>query len=351
MEDYPYLIFNLNTSLYGITTMLVEEIFSLPELTPIPEAPPDIVGVVNVRGEILPVMDLNLRFGYESPDYQLSDTVIVLRSEEIRVGLMVNQVIEVRNINGDDITKELSHGRKLGKLDSKKFITGVARSDSDILILIDAEKLLKYVAKQDVDLESVENEDQANLNTDFLKKKRVFCPHVTPEERAVFKKRAEALQQTNETEDVTGLKPLAVIILNEEFFGIDLKLVREFSEIKKVTPVPCAPSHIIGNMNLRGEILTLIDVCGLLNLPLKNINKNNKAMVVQVEDIVAGITVEEVYDVMFLNPQEITTVPTAIHSINDEYLQGAAPYHDKMMSILDLPKILLSGNLTVDQAA
>ncbi len=351
MEDYPYLIFNLNTSLYGITTMLVEEIFSLPELTPIPEAPPDIVGVVNVRGDILPVMDLNLRFGYESPDYRLSDTVIVLRSEEIRVGLMVNQVIEVRNINGDDITKELSHGRKLGKLDSKKFITGVARSDSDILILIDAEKLLKYVVKQDVDFESAENEDQTNLNADFLKKKRVFCPNATPEERAVFKKRAEALQQSTDTEDVTGLKPLAVIILNEEFFGIDLKLVREFSEIKKVTPVPCAPSHIIGNMNLRGEILTLIDVCGLLNLPLKNINKNNKAMVVQVQDIVAGITVEEVYDVMFLNPQEITTVPTAIHSINDEYLQGAAPYHDKMMSILDLPKILLSGNLTVDQAA
>jgi purine-binding chemotaxis protein CheW len=351
MEDYPYLIFNLNTSLYGITTMLVEEIFSLPELTPIPEAPPDIVGVVNVRGDILPVMDLNLRFGYESPDYQLSDTVIVLRSEEIRIGLIVNTVKEVRNISGEEITKELSHGRKVSKLDSKKFITGVARSEGDILILIDADHLLNYVAKQDVDFESAEIEDQANLNADFLKKKRVFCPHATPEERAVFLKRAEALKQTNETEDVTGLKPLAVIILNEEFFGVDLKLVREFSEIKKVTPVPCAPSHIIGNMNLRGEILTLIDVCGLLNLPLKNINKNNKAMVIQVEDIVTGITVEEVYDVMFLNPQEITTVPTAIHSINDEYLQGAAPYRDKMMSILDLPKILLSGNLTVDQAA
>jgi len=74
MESYPYLTFTLDQSLYGINTFLVEEIFFLPELTSIPESPFDIVGVVNLRGEILPIMDLNLRFGYACNDYHLTDS-------------------------------------------------------------------------------------------------------------------------------------------------------------------------------------------------------------------------------------------------------------------------------------
>jgi purine-binding chemotaxis protein CheW len=119
------------------------------------------------------------------------------------------------------------------------------------------------------------------------------------------------------------------VVLNGEFFGVNLNRVREFTDVKKVTPIPCCPGHIIGNMNLRGEILTLIDIRGLLNLPLNSIAEGYKAMVVEVDGIVSGITVEEVYDVMFLNPKDITSVPTAIHSINDEYLKGATPYQEK----------------------
>ena len=73
-------------------------------------------------------------------------------------------------------------------------------------------------------------------------------------------------------------------------------------------------------------------------------------LVVEAEGIVTGILVQKVSDVMFLNPADITSVPTALHSINDEYLQGTARYKDKIMSILDLPKIFLNGGLIVDEA-
>lgn len=350
MEKHPYLSFTLNNTLYGLDALVVEEIFSLPELTPIPEAPRDIVGIVNVRGEILPVMDLNLRFGYHNHDYHLSDSVVVLRCEDSRVGLIVNQVHEVQRFDSEQITHELSHGRGLAGPVRRKFVNGIARTEQDLVVLLNAANLIQYVETQDLPEHEEEEEAFHSPEEEGLNAERVFCPNATPEERKVFQERAENLRHSVQEEEKQGFKPLAIMVLNEEFFGIDLNIVREFTRIHNVTPVPCSPPHIIGNMNLRGEILTLVDLCGLFNLPEVDWDEDSYAIVVEVEDIVVGVAVASVYDVMFLDPTEITTVPTAIHSIDDEFLQGAAPYQEKMMSILDLPRILLSSGLVVDQA-
>ncbi len=356
MESYPYLTFTLDQSLYGINTFLVEEIFFLPELTSIPESPFDIVGVVNLRGEILPIMDLNLRFGYACNDYHLTDSVIVLKVNNFRLGIIVNQVHEVRNLTQENITLEMNYGRENYQGKKNHFLHGIAKDEDNIIFLLDVDKLVSYVEREispeNLTEKNIENRLLVDsINGDKLSQKRIFCPNVTPEEREIFHKRAESLRQSVESEDLTGLKPLAVIMLNDEYFGIDLNIVQEFTDIKKVTPIPCCPSHILGNMNLRGEILTLIDIRELLNLNLAGITENAKAIVVNVEGIVAGLMVKQVCDVMFLNPADITSVPTAIHSINDEYLQGAANYNKaKMMSILNLPKIFLKGNLMVDES-
>ncbi|MGI8504859.1 MAG: chemotaxis protein CheW, partial [Hassallia sp.] len=164
------------------------------------------------------------------------------------------------------------------------------------------------------------------------------------EERSIFQKRADNLRIPPESHDLKSFITLAVIAFDGNLFGIDLNIVREFTAIRQVTPIPCVSTHIIGNMNLRGEILTLIDIRGLLNLPLMGMANASKAMVVEVEDIVVGVIVEEVCDVMFsLNPTEI-------RAMNDKYLQGIAVYDEKIMSILDLPKMFLNGGLIVDEA-
>lgn len=351
MKEHPYLTFTLNESVYGIDTFAVEEIFFLPELTPIPEAPRDIIGVVNVRGEILPVMDINIRFGYQGEDYRISDSVIVLKSGDLRVGIIVNNVQDVKNIEEDSISSEISIGRDSIINQRRKFIAGIARKEENIIVILDSDNLIHYIEKQNIDENTAEialdNSAEDHLS---LEKKRVFCVSATPEEREIYQQRAESLRQKTETEERDGYKPLAIVALDDEFFGMDLSIVREFTEITQLTPIPCCPHHIIGNMNLRGEILTLVDIRNLLNLSQKDMGGKSQAIVVQVDDIVAGIKVEDVVDVMFLNPQDVTSVPTALHALNNDYLQGTAPYSDKMMTILDLPKILLSTSLAVDEA-
>jgi len=353
MTEPLYLTFGLNNCRYGINTVYVEEIFPLPELTLSPEGDRNIVGVFNLRGEILPVMDLNLRLGYQSTDYRLTDSIVVLRWEERRVGIIVNEVHEMKNISSQEILTELSHEQDFAGVERQKIITGIARNAGDILILSNPENWLRYSDIQK--LTSVDyflkNDVQSNGSKLLLAQQPAFCPDLSPEERAIFRDRADNLRQSPQEQDLKSLRPLAVILLNGNFLGIDLNLVQEFTDIDRVTPLPCCPPQIIGNMNLRGEILTLVDIRRLLNLPSIGMPHASKAMVVEVEGIVAGVMVEEVRDAMFvLNPLEIRAVPSANHSINQEYLQGVASYQEKMMSILDLPKIFLNGGLIIDEA-
>lgn len=350
----PYLIFNINASIYGIEAQYVQEIFSLPELTPIAEAPRDIVGVVNLRGNILPVMDLNLRLGYRQLEYSLTDSVVVLQWQNFRLGIIVDRVHEVHNIFLDEVTNELFHGQEI-TANSQRFLAGVAKVSAEIVMLLNAENLLSYSRSvENLDIgksgynPELEETNASNLTTSY-KEHYIFCPHATPEERATLRERAQNLRRVNEKEDFAGLIALAVIGLNGEYFGLDLQIVREFTDIGKVTPVPCCPNHIVGNMNLRGEIVTLVDIRNLLNLPMTSPETGAKVMLVRVEDLVVGMKVDEVFDVMYLQPSQIQAVPAALHSISDEYLQGTAPYREKMMTLLDLGKMFKKGTLVVNE--
>ncbi|MDB9312076.1 chemotaxis protein CheW [Spirulina sp. CS-785/01] len=353
--EETYLIFSLHQSLYGIATTVVEEVFFLPELTPIPQAPYDIVGVINLRGTILPVMDLHLRFGYRSPQYKTTDCLVVLRWNETRLGIVVNQVHEVRQISSQEISSDVSYGRENPQEQQVTFKKGIARSTDSLIILLDPDPLINSVERRREHLpqEFLEASTLEELKEEDLNHQReelpLFCPQATPQERKIFQDRTNHLRQSTEVEESHGFKPLAAIRLGGEFFGIDLKIVREFTDIGKITPVPCCPDHIIGNMNLRGEIVTLVDICGLLNLPRVTVSEQLKAMIIEVQGLVVGIIVEEVLDVLLLNPTEITSVPTAIHSIDNEYLEGEATYREKMLSLLAVEKILLQGHLIVDE--
>ncbi|MGC9503766.1 chemotaxis protein CheW [Baaleninema sp.] len=354
METYPYLLFDLNETHYGLDAHLVQEVFFLPEVTPIAEAPPDIVGVLNLRGEIVPIMDLHFRLsrkfrqrhGVLRRDYRLSDSVIIVEWKGFRLGMVVDRVREVVSVETQDITSELSYGRDSHT--TQRFVKGVAQVETELVALLDCQAVIRdardRAASQDTSPETEESDASEPEESDLP----VFCPNATPEEREVFRQRAAQLRVMTDAQDVQNLVSLAVVGLHGEYFGIDLQMVREFATINNVTPVPCCPPRIVGNMNLRGEILTLVAVDELLNLPSVE-RQAKKAVVVQVEDIVAGIAVDEVFDVVQVNPSEMSAIPTAVRRTGDEYLRGTAPYQGKALTVLDMHKILTKGELVVNE--
>ena len=104
-------------------------------------------------------------------------------------------------------------------------------------------------------------------------------------------------------------------------------------------------------MNLRGEILTLVDIRQPLNLALTTEHKAAKAVVIDVDNVVTGISVEEVFDVIYFRPEEIKSVPVALDAQTAEYLKGLGTYQDRPLNVIDLPKLMSQGRLIVELAA
>ena len=390
MQRQAFLIFELNNAQFAITTSVVQQILWLPELIRIEETAPCITGVFSLNGEIIPVIDLNIRFGHGPQRYNLTDRMVVIengewvmRSAEIAnqnlpnatdavpneryaprfFGIIVNDVNDVIHISLDDMVNlelrmrnsELMEEKEI-PLDKPKltnqqikfkthFIEGEARIGEVIVMVLDHQAILDVASKTPDYLnttEEIQNSPDA---------RQYFCPAASPEERAVFHARAMNLIHAAVKEDQAGLTPMAVVGLSGEYFGVELESVREFSHMRALTPIPCCPKHIVGNINLRGNILTLVDIRGLLNMTIGELSESSKVMIAGSGDIVAGITVDNVHDVIYLNPADITSAPSAIKIVNDKYIKGAAYYGGRVMTILDLQQILNSEDLYVNDDA
>ena len=140
MMDQTYLIFGHRGARYGLDVRAVREIVWLPELAPIEELPPYITGVFNLRGRVVPVMDLGLRFGHARAPYLTSDRIIVIDSGEARVGVVANELHDVSAIPQAAIEDVRSYQGAGGHA---QFVCGEAKLDEGLAMLLDVDALLR----------------------------------------------------------------------------------------------------------------------------------------------------------------------------------------------------------------
>ncbi len=345
----PYLIFDLHQTRYAIAAESVTEIFLLPELTPVAEAPPDVVGLLNLHSLFIPVMHLNLRFGHQFERCHLTDSVIVVKSEKLLVGIIVHQVETVIDIDDRYIQADLAYGRERNV--NQAFVQGVIELDDEMIILLDVNHLVRHpdTLATLVDPENPQPETEIkSIASNFYD---TYFPTASSNTREILHQRAVNLKEATNDPESTEIIPVAVVSINGDYFGLDLSIVREFTKIERVTVIPCCPAHIIGNTNLRGEILTLVDIRQPLNLDVTSNNQPTKAVVIEVDDIVAGIVVEEVFDVIDFRPQQLKSVPVAINPNTAAYLKGMANYQNQPLNLLDIPKLMTQGAMTVELMA
>ncbi|WP_440834640.1 chemotaxis protein CheW [Paenibacillus sp. 22594] len=132
-----YLTFSLEKEYYGIEIKYVTEIIGIQTITGVPELPDYIKGIINLRGKIIPVMDVRLRFKKYSKAYNDRTCIIVVDMEEISVGLIVDSVSEVLSIGEGEIVPP-PEIQKSGN----RFIKGIGKVGNEVKLLLDCDKLL-----------------------------------------------------------------------------------------------------------------------------------------------------------------------------------------------------------------
>ena len=136
--DGKFLTFILGNEVYGIEILKAREIIGLMDITTVPQTPEYMKGVINLRGKVIPVIDLRLKFGMPEEEHTQETCVIVVEVNNTSLGIIVDSVSEVSDINGREIEDAPSFGQGI----DTSFIMALGKVKDKIIILLDIEAVL-----------------------------------------------------------------------------------------------------------------------------------------------------------------------------------------------------------------
>jgi purine-binding chemotaxis protein CheW len=136
-------------------------------------------------------------------------------------------------------------------------------------------------------------------------------------------------------------------MVGRESFGVDIGRVHEIVTVPDITRVPDTPDFLEGIINLRGKIISVIDLRKRLKINGANKNKKNRILVTEIEGKVVGLIVDEVSEVLRLNPDNIEPPPEMVDSAGAEYITGVGKLEDRIIMLLDVAKVLNTSEMRV----
>ena len=145
-EVQQWVTFKLETEIYGINVMQVREVLRYTDIASVPGSPNYVLGIINLRGNVVTVIDIRTRFNLEPKEVSESTRIIVIESEHQIIGILVDSVAEVVYLKASEIDSPPT----VGVEESSKFIQGVCNRENELLILVDLNKLLSDAEWNDV---------------------------------------------------------------------------------------------------------------------------------------------------------------------------------------------------------
>ncbi|MCI9080174.1 MAG: purine-binding chemotaxis protein CheW [Lachnospiraceae bacterium] len=150
-----FMTFRTGNEYYGISISYVNEIIVMQPITAIPEAEDYIKGLLNLRGKIIPVIDVRVRFEMSQKDYTDRTCIIVINVKSTTIGLIVEEIAEVDTIMDSDIMPPPTLGHK-GK-EQNKYVYGLAKTGNTVKLLLDPERLIEDAA---IDMPGEESQEE-----------------------------------------------------------------------------------------------------------------------------------------------------------------------------------------------
>ncbi|MDB2373287.1 chemotaxis protein CheW [Psychrosphaera haliotis] len=137
-EVLQWVTFRLEDETYGINVMQVQEVLRYTEIAPVPGAPEYVLGIINLRGNVVTVIDTRARFGLSNGEVSDNSRIVIIESDKQVIGILVDSVAEVVYLK----TSEIDSAPNVGTDESAKFIQGVSNRGGELLILVDLNKLM-----------------------------------------------------------------------------------------------------------------------------------------------------------------------------------------------------------------
>lgn len=146
----------------------------------------------------------------------------------------------------------------------------------------------------------------------------------------------------NSVDDVTDdvATQFVTFRLEDEIYGINVMQVQEVLRVSEIAPVPGAPHYVLGIINLRGNVVTVIDTRTRFGLPTTEVDDDSRIVIIEADKQVVGILVDSVAEVVELHQSEIDSAPNVGNEESSRYIQGVASKGQELLIVVDLNKLL-----------
>jgi len=321
-------LIELDGERYALHLSAVSRVVRMVELSPLPTAPPSLLGLVNVQGEVLPVVNLRSLFRHPLRPPAVEDVLVIAGAGERKLALAADAVKGVLSGAGDSLVADPELMRPTGLWE------GVVRLPDGLVPVCDLEKILAACAAPPA------GGDEAARQPE---------PGGAPEGgRRILRERALKLAREPEPEESAPRLELVEFLLSGERYAIESGFIREVYPLKELTPLPCTPPFVLGIVNIRGKILSVLDLRRFFELSDQGLSDLNKVLVLHQGGMEFGLLADAIVGVRTLQVRELKPTLPTLTEIRGEYLKGVTK---ERLVVLDAGKLLGDRRLVVHDEA
>jgi len=309
VDELQIVSFLLGNEEFGLEIDKVKEIIRYPEIAKVPNVPNYIKGIISLRDRLMPIIDLRTRMEAGQEVITESTRIVVVDTDDTLMGLTVDRVFEVMRVPVNIIFPP----PEVIASEAGARITGIARLDDGqrIVMLMDLKELILSPTLQEI--------GQPDNKTGKVPEKSLLVEEMNDEQMVVFR-------------------------LAEEQFAVTVSQVQEINRLSRITKVPRAPEYVEGVVNLRGDVIPVIDLRKRFELATREYNQFNRIIVSDFDKKKVGIIVDEVLEVLRVPKKNVEPAPGIVQESNiQNFLEGLANLGERMIMMLDLKNILQAG--------
>lgn len=308
IEEEQLVSFLLGKEEYAIGIMKVKEIIRVPQIVKVPNCENYIEGVVSIRNNLLPIINLRTYFGMEHLDINDHTRILVVDMGNFTAGIMVDKISEVLRIPTSIIQPPPKFSGQSGDQ-----LNGVAKLNNGkrMILILEPSNLVSADEISTISGSTTTQELDAEENG--------MAKQILDEEQIVTFK------------------------IDMEEYGVKINNVQEINRMTDVTKIPRAPYYIEGIVNLRGNVIPALDLRKLFNLTEKQVTDATRIIIVDIDGRRTGIIVDSVSEVLRFEKTLIEPPPDILSSgIDSDYVEGVAKLNNgkRMILILDINKVL-----------
>ncbi|MBN2403584.1 MAG: chemotaxis protein CheW [Spirochaetes bacterium] len=323
-----YLRFVVGNDTYGLDIGQVREVIEysqISHLTRIPMVHESILGVINLRGQIIPVIDISMRLYNRKTVISPRSSIIIAEvadsEERITVGAMIDALKGVENIFEENITDAPGFGTKI----RVEFIDKIININDVFMVLLNIKELLNIN----------ELSELSSLNVNFDKLSTIKG---IKDDGLDFNR--DFKTQEDEDEEIVDEHVFVTLVVGNEIYGIDIIKIHEIINITKLSYIPNTLPFMKGVINLRGSVIPVIDMRERCGLDTIEYNKKTPILIVELKKMLLGLIIDSVFDVVKFPVSKIQHPPHYSAKIDSDFIDGLLQLDDKTIISLNVDKIL-----------